>query len=161
VVVGDGRYDARLVVIGEAPGQTEDQGGRPFIGRSGKLLFQLIEEVTALTREQCYVTNVVKCRPPGNRTPTTAEISACRPWLEEQMDLFGPTVVLSCGNTATRSLLQTDLNIGALHGKAYQFGRGALVPTYHPSAALRGGASVVQAMRDDLGTVVKVLATLT
>ena len=161
VVVGDGHYDAKVVVIGEAPGQTEDEGGRPFIGRSGQLLFRLIEEETGLVRDDCYVTNVVKCRPPQNRTPTPKEIEACRPWLDEQIALLGRTVVLSCGNTATRALLDTDRPIGTLRGQAFQFGRGALVPTYHPSAALRGGESVVQAMRQDLQMVARVLRSFT
>ena len=153
VVVGTGPDDARLVVIGEAPGRNEDEGGAPFIGRSGQLLFRLIEEELGLTREQCFVTNVVKCRPPGNRTPTREEIETCRPWLDLQLTAVTAKVVLLLGNTASRSVLGVKDGIGGRHGQVVALGDKSAVATYHPAAALRGGPSVVRVMREDLGVV--------
>jgi uracil-DNA glycosylase family 4 len=150
VVVGSGPMSPRLMVIGEAPGRDEDEGGEPFIGRSGRLLFKLIEEEVGLLRSDCFVTNVVKCRPPANRTPTRIELSACRPWLSEQFESVKPSLVLALGNTAARSVFGYDQGIGVTHGRIVQLGGGQGMATYHPAAALRGGPSVVDVMRADL-----------
>ena len=150
VVIGSGPAHPDLMVIGEAPGRTEDEGGEPFIGRSGRLLFQLIEEEVGLTREQCFVTNVVKCRPPGNRTPTRDELVACRPWLSEQFLSVQASLVLALGNTAARSVFRFEEGIGVTHGRVVRLGSGHGLATYHPAAALRGGPSVVNVMRADL-----------
>jgi uracil-DNA glycosylase len=150
VVVGSGPERPVLMVVGEAPGRTEDEGGEPFIGRSGLLLFRLILEEVGLTREQCYVTNVVKCRPPGNRTPLPAELESCRPWLELQLDRVSPQVVLALGNTAARSVFGFSQPMGAIHGQVRPIGPGRGLATYHPAAALRGGIGVLNAMRADL-----------
>lgn len=157
VVIGSGPRDAALVVIGEAPGRTEDEGGAPFIGRSGRLLFTLIEEVLGLTRERCFVTNVVKCRPPGNRTPTRHEIDTCRGWLDEQLNGVTSKVVLVLGNTASRSVLGHEGGIGETHGRIVALGDKRAVATYHPAAALRGGPIVVDVMREDLRIVGELL----
>jgi DNA polymerase len=156
VVIGSGPTDATLMIVGEAPGRTEDEGGAPFIGASGKLFFKLLEEEVGLTRGECYVTNVVKCRPPANRTPTPHEIETCRPWLVEQLDRVAPTFLLTLGNTAGRAIFAYDTGIGRVHGHVYRSGLIRGIPTYHPAAALRGGPSVVEVMREDL----RVLRTL-
>ena len=156
VVVGSGPLSPALMVIGEAPGRDEDEGGEPFIGRSGRLLFQLIQEEVGLARAQCFVTNVVKCRPPANRTPTRDELTACRPWLSEQFQLVRSPLVLALGNTAARSVFGFEEGIGMTHGRIVKLGGGRGMATYHPAAALRGGPSVVDVMRADL----RILKTL-
>jgi uracil-DNA glycosylase family 4 len=158
VVVGSGPIGPALMVIGEAPGRDEDEGGEPFIGRSGRLLFQLIEEEVGLTREQCFVTNVVKCRPPANRTPTRDELSICRPWLSEQFDVVHAPLVLALGNTAARSVFGFENGIGQTHGQIVMIDDVPGMATYHPAAALRGGPSVVDVMRADL-QILKTLVT--
>jgi uracil-DNA glycosylase family 4 len=156
VVIGSGPESPALLVIGEAPGRSEDEGGEPFIGRSGQLLFRLIEEEVGLLRSQCYVTNVVKCRPPNNRTPTRHEISTCRPWLVAQLADVRPRVVLALGNTAARAIFGYEKGIGQTHGLVTQLDSGPGMATYHPAAALRSGAAVLDLMRDDL----RILRTL-
>ena len=137
VVFGVGSPSADLMFVGEAPGQQEDLQGEPFVGRSGQLLDRLVFEEMGLTRDRFYIANTVKCRPPGNRDPEAAEIAACRPWLETQVDLIDPKVVVTLGNFAAKLLLGTTEGITKLRGKAYPFRRGMLVPTYHPAAVLR------------------------
>ena len=151
VVFGEGDPGAGLMVVGEGPGHEEDIQGRPFVGRSGQLLDRLLLEEAGLERRQVYIANVVKCRPPGNRDPEPAEIDACRPFLEQQVDLIGPRVILTLGNFATRVLLGTKQGITQLRGNVYQFRGDAtqLVPTFHPAAALRGGGEVLAKMRAD------------
>lgn len=151
MVWGEGNPDADLLVVGEGPGRDEDLQGRPFVGRSGQLLDRLLREELELDRTQCYIANVVKCRPPGNRDPEPAEIEACRPWLEAQVELIEPRVVLTLGNFATRLLLDSKEGIRKLRGRVYPFGPAgaSLVPTYHPAAALRGGGETLAQMRAD------------
>jgi len=151
VVFGEGDPGAGLMIVGEGPGREEDLQGRPFVGRSGQLLDRLLEEEAGLARKQVYIANVVKCRPPGNRDPLPEEISACRPYLDQQVDLIGPRVVLTLGNFATRALLGTTEGISRLRGRSYPFGGrdAVLVPTFHPAAALRGGGEVMAKMRAD------------
>ena len=153
VVIGSGPARAALMVVGEAPGASEDAGGEPFIGRSGQLLFHLIEEELGLTRAQCFVTNVVKCRPPGNRAPRRAEIQACRMWLDEQLAQVRPRVLLALGLTAATSVFGGVSTMGEAHGVVRSTGEGLGLATYHPAAALRGGPRVVQVMREDLRRV--------
>jgi DNA polymerase len=147
-----GNAEADLLFVGEGPGAEEDRQGLPFVGRSGKLLDQLILEEMGRTRDDCFVANVVKCRPPGNRDPQPEEIASCRPWLEQQLDLIEPRVVVTLGNFATKLLLDTTEGITKLRGRAYPFrdGRAVLVPTFHPAAVLRGGATQMAQMRADL-----------
>jgi uracil-DNA glycosylase len=151
VVFGEGDPDADLMVVGEGPGHDEDLQGRPFVGRSGKLLDRLLFEEIGVARESVYIANVVKCRPPGNRDPLPLEIEACRPWLEAQVELIRPKVVLTLGNFSTKLLLQTTDGIRLTRGRVYSWGStGAqLVPTYHPAFALRGGGEVLAEMRAD------------
>jgi DNA polymerase len=159
VVIGSGPLSAELMIVGEAPGRTEDEGGAPFIGPSGKLFFTLLAEELGLTREACYVTNVVKCRPPANRTPTPQELETCRPWLVEQLDVVAPKFILTLGNTAGRALFAYRSGIGQVHGHVFRSGEIRGIPTYHPAAALRGGPSVVEVMREDLRILGRVMAT--
>jgi DNA polymerase len=150
VVFGVGDPGADLLFVGEGPGAEEDRLGEPFVGRSGKLLDQLVWEEMGLTRQQFYIANVVKCRPPDNRDPKPEEIEACNPWLEQQLELIAPKVVITLGNFAMRTLLQTKEGITKVRGTAYPFRGGLLIPTFHPAAILRGGAAQLAQMRADL-----------
>jgi len=151
VVFGSGPERAKVMVVGEAPGAHEDLTGVPFVGRSGQLLDELLDE-QGLERASLYVTSVVKCRPPGNRTPRVGEIATCRGYLDQQLAEIDPVVVISLGNTATRAVLRTAAPITSLRGAVHQepgTGR-AVVPTFHPAAGLRGGTKVVEQIREDL-----------
>ena len=150
VVFGVGDPTADLMFVGEGPGQQEDLQGEPFVGRSGQLLDKLVYEEMGLRRDRFYIANTVKCRPPGNRDPEPAEIAACRPWLETQVDLIDPKVIVTLGNFAAKLLLGTTEGITKLRGRAYPYRRGVLVPTFHPAAVLRGGGALTAQMRADL-----------
>ena len=150
VVFGVGSSTADLMLVGEAPGQQEDLQGEPFVGRSGQLLDRMVFEEMGLTRDRFYIANTVKCRPPGNRDPQPAEIAACGPWLEAQVDLIDPKVVVTLGNFAAKLLLGTTEGITKLRGRAYPYRRGVLVPTFHPAAILRGAGDLAAQMRADL-----------
>ena len=140
VVFGTGDPGADLMFVGEGPGAEEDRQGLPFVGRSGKLLDQLLAQEIGLERSQVYIANVVKCRPPDNRDPEPEEIAACRPYLQRQVELVAPRVLVTMGNFATKVLLDTKEGITRLRGRRYAWGDGVvLVPTYHPAAVLRGG----------------------
>jgi DNA polymerase len=149
VVFGVGDPDADLMFVGEGPGADEDRLGEPFVGRAGTLLTSLIEGI-GLTRDDVYIANVVKCRPPGNRDPQPLEIESCRPYLQGQLDLIAPRVVVTLGNFATKLLLDTKVGITKLRGQQFPFrDRAVLIPVLHPSAVLRnGGASLAQARAD-------------
>ena len=150
VVFGVGSPTSDLLFIGEGPGREEDLLGEPFVGRSGKLLDKLVSEEMGLDRSQFYIANVVKCRPPNNRDPKPDEIAACRPWLAQQLDLIDPKVVVTLGNFSTRVMLETTEGITRLRGRVHPVGNRHVVPTFHPSAALRMGGEVVAKMRSDL-----------
>jgi DNA polymerase len=150
VVFGMGNTTAKLMFVGEAPGEQEDLQGLPFVGRSGQLLDRLVLEEMGLTRQDFYIANTLKCRPPGNRDPLPEEISTCWPYLDQQLRLISPRVVVTLGNFATRQLMSTTEPISRMRGRAYPYRAGHLVPTFHPSAALRGGGQVVAQMRADL-----------
>ena len=151
VVAGAGDPDADLMFVGEAPGAEEDTRGLPFVGRSGKLLDRLLWEEIGLTREQVWVGNVIKCRPPGNRDPLPEEIASCRPFLEQQIDALDPRVIVTLGNFATRLLLETTDGITKVRGRSYDYRGRVLIPTFHPSAVLQGGGGAAMAkMRADL-----------
>ena len=153
VVFGVGDPEARLMLVGEAPGKNEDIQGEPFVGAAGRLLDTLLEEV-GLLRSDVYIANVLKCRPPGNRDPRTEEIDACKGYLREQIRLVSPDVVMTLGNFATKLLLNTEVGITRLRGRAYRWWLDAsLVPTFHPAAALRSGDRVTSLMREDFALV--------
>jgi uracil-DNA glycosylase family 4 len=153
VVFGEGDPEAGLMVVGEGPGREEDLQGRPFVGRSGQLLDRLLLEEAGLARHHVYIANVVKCRPPNNRDPSPDEIAACRPYLDHQVALIRPVVVLTLGNFASKVLLATSEGITRLRGRSYPFPGSeegtVVVPTFHPAAALRGGGEVLAKMRAD------------
>lgn len=135
-VPGEGPATARLVVIGEGPGRTEDETGRPFVGRAGELLTKILEAIK-LPRAQVYICNIVKCRPPENRLPQYDEIAACLPFLYRQIELVKPKVILAMGGTAAQSLLNTKQSLGALRNQVHRFRGIPVVVTYHPAALLR------------------------
>ncbi|GAC1314803.1 MAG: uracil-DNA glycosylase [Acidimicrobiales bacterium] len=149
-VFSRGDPDAGLVFIGEGPGAEEDRQGLPFVGRSGQLLDRLVAEEIGLDRAQVFVVNVVKCRPPANRDPKDDEITACTPYLQAQLAITQPAVIVTLGNFATRFMLGTTDGVTRLRGRSYPNGGAVIVPTFHPAAALRGGGDVLAAMRADL-----------
>jgi uracil-DNA glycosylase family 4 len=163
VVFGVGRADADLLFVGEGPGEQEDLKGEPFVGRAGGLLAQLIEGI-GLTRADVYIANVVKCRPPGNRDPQPEEIAACAPWLDRQLALIQPKVIVTLGNFATKLLLQTKEGITKLRGQEFAFSRAGidavLLPTLHPSAVLRSGGKTLAQSRADFVHVKRALARI-
>ena len=135
-VPGEGNPYAKLMFVGEGPGRTEDETGRPFVGRAGELLTQIIEAID-LTREQVFIANVVKCRPPGNRKPLPDEIAACRPYLERQIELVQPKALVALGATAAEAMLRVKKSLTELRGRVHSFRGIPLVVTYHPAALLR------------------------
>jgi DNA polymerase len=158
VVFGAGDPAADLLFVGEGPGEQEDIQGIPFVGRAGQLLTRLIEGI-GLSRENVYIANVVKCRPPGNRDPLPAEIEECSPYLEAQLRFIEPAVVVTLGNFATKLLLDTKEGITKLRGREFPFReRAVLIPTFHPSAVLRNGGPALAQARADFVLVKRALA---
>lgn len=135
VVPGAGNPRAKVMFIGEAPGKNEDLQGEPFVGAAGKLLNQMLERI-GLAREEIYIANILKCRPPGNRDPQPAEIEACTPWLREQVKAIHPTVLVTMGNFSTKFILQTKTGITRLRGTIHVTGPFRVIPTFHPAAAI-------------------------
>lgn len=152
-VPGEGSASASLMLVGEAPGKREDELGRPFVGRAGQLLREVLKRVS-LTQEDVYITNVVKCRPPGNRNPSAEEIKKCMPYLHRQMDELTPRIIVTLGNVATSSLLPvfgfTPKTIGALHGTLLESSlhQIIIVPTFHPAACIYNPALTQDFVRD-------------
>jgi len=134
-VPGEGSSDAKLFFIGEAPGAKEDESGRPFVGRSGDLLTQMIESI-GLTRDEVFITSVLKSRPPNNRTPVPSEIETCRPYVERQIDLIRPRIVVLLGGVAIASMVG-PWSVSESHGKFFEAKGRTYFMTYHPAAALR------------------------
>jgi DNA polymerase len=138
IVFGSGNPRARLVVIGEGPGADEDAQGLPFVGRAGQYLTRMLEaRGVGFSRDEVYILNCVKCRPPGNRNPEPDELAACAPFLAAQLATIQPRVVLAMGNVATQALLKTKEPIGKLRGRVHPFGNAVLIPTFHPAFLLR------------------------
>ena len=135
-VPGEGDPRARLVLIGEGPGATEDATGRPFVGQAGRLLDGILDAID-VPRETVYITNIVKCRPPQNRKPLPDEIAACLPFLHRQLELLRPKVILALGGTAGEAILGARKSLGELRGKVHTYNGIPLVVTYHPAALLR------------------------
>jgi uracil-DNA glycosylase len=159
VVFGAGNADADLMFVGEAPGQQEDLQGLPFVGRAGKLLDQLLGEV-GLERADVFITNVLKSRPPGNRDPELAEIDACKPYLQRQIELIEPKVICTLGNFATKLLTRSQRGITGVHGRAQVHELGArtvrVYPLYHPAAALRS-TKTLEELREDFSGLPQLL----
>ena len=151
VVFGNGNADADLRFVGEGPGHHEDLQGLPFVGRAGKLLDQLLGEI-GLSRQEVFVANVVKCRPPGNRDPLPEEIEACKPYLHRQIELIEPKVICTLGNFATKLLTRSQRGITGVHGRPQVHELGGrtvrLFPIYHPAAALRS-TRTLEELRED------------
>ncbi|MEF9896473.1 MAG: uracil-DNA glycosylase [Clostridia bacterium] len=147
VVPGEGSPDAQLMLIGEGPGADEDRLGRPFVGASGQLLTGILEAIE-LERRSVYIANVVKCRPPANRTPTAEEACACLPYLRRQVSLVRPKVIVLLGATAAKYTIGEDVRIRRDHGKWTQRAGVWMMPTYHPSALLREPAQKLDAWAD-------------
>jgi uracil-DNA glycosylase family 4 len=136
IVFGKGNAGARIVFVGEGPGFEEDQKGEPFVGAAGQLLTKIIEAIK-LDREQVYICNIIKCRPPGNRNPEPVEIEACSPFLERQLAAIKPEFICALGKFAAQTLLKTKQPISRLRGRFYDFKGIKLLPTYHPAFLLR------------------------
>jgi len=160
VVYGVGDPNADLMFIGEAPGYHEDKQGEPFVGAAGQLLDRMLAEVE-IPRSAVYICNVAKCRPPGNRDPLEDELVACRPWLDEQIDLIAPSVVVTLGNWATRYILGKQISISRVRGQRFPWQGRTVIPTFHPAAILHGGgeaSSQMTALRADFQEMKRALA---
>ncbi len=146
-VFGVGNRNAQWMVIGEAPGADEDRQGEPFVGRAGKLLNEMLRAI-GLQREDVYIANVLKCRPPNNRDPLPAEVEQCEPYFKRQVELVQPKIILAVGRIAAQNLLQTDITIGKLRGRQFSYAGIPLVVTYHPAYLLRSPAEKRKAWDD-------------
>jgi DNA polymerase len=148
-VFGVGRRDAELLVIGEAPGADEDRQGEPFVGRAGQLLNAMLRAID-YARSDVYIANILKCRPPNNRDPLPTEAATCTPYLEQQIGLVNPRVILAVGRIAAQWLLQSDAPIGRLRGQVFRYGLSGtpLVVTYHPAYLLRSPLAKATAWQD-------------
>jgi DNA polymerase len=149
VVFGDGNPQAKLVFIGEAPGEEEDRQGIPFVGKSGMLLNKMLHSIN-LTREEVYICNAIKCRPPNNKTPTQAEINACNPFLVAQLKLLKPKIICTLGSPALKALLGIKESITKIRGKwlKYEALNADVLPTFHPAYLLRDPSKKRQAWED-------------
>lgn len=147
VVPGEGDPHAKLMFIGEGPGQEEDRLGRPFVGRSGELLTRMIQAI-GLERTETYICNIVKCRPPQNRVPDPTEAAACLPYLRQQVALVRPRVIVLLGSTAAKTLIREDFRITREHGKWVEKKGVWFMPTYHPAALLRDESKKRDAWND-------------
>ncbi len=148
VVFGEGNPKAVIMFIGEGPGATEDSMGRPFVGRSGDLLTKMIENVLLIKREETYIANIVKCRPPGNRVPTPTEAHTCQPFLLKQIALIKPRIIVTLGGTAYHYLTGDETGISKVRGTVLQKEGYTLIPTYHPSFLLRNPSAKKEVFED-------------
>ncbi len=156
VVFGSGNQASRIMLIGEAPGANEDRGGLPFIGQAGRLLDETLEEV-GLLRSDLYIANVLKCRPPKNRNPRKSEIGMCRPWLDRQIDVIDPAVVVPMGNFALNLFTVETISIGKARGNRFDYNGRTVLPIYHP-AALLYNRSLLPLFREDFRAIILLLA---
>ena len=155
VVPGEGAEDADVVFIGEAPGWHEDQQGRPFVGPAGQFLDQLLTSI-GLSREEVYIANVIKCRPPQNRDPLPAEIQSCRKWLDRQIEIIQPQMIVTLGRYSLAQYFPNQ-SIGKIHGKPRRSGDVIYYPMYHPAAALHQG-SLRKTIETDMLKIPQILA---
>ena len=162
VVYGTGNPDADLMFIGEGPGYYEDKQGEPFVGAAGQLLNKMLEEI-GVRRADVRITNVILCRPPGNRDPMPDEVETCTPWLREQIALVDPRVIVTLGNFATRFMLDKPVSISRVRGQRFPFEGRTVIPTFHPAAILRGGGEAstqMAALRSDFQEIKRALAEI-
>ena len=150
VVFGEGNPNARLMFIGEGPGEMEDKTGRPFVGRAGKLLTKIIHNVLKINRSEVYIANIVKCRPPNNRVPTIEEAQTCKPYLIKQIEIINPEILVCLGKTAFMYLLNNDLPISKVRGQIFEYKGKKVIPTFHPSFLLRNPSAKKDAYKDFL-----------
>ena len=156
VVFGEGSLTADLMFVGEAPGADEDATGRPFVGRAGELLTRMIEAGMKMSRDEVYIANVLKCRPPQNRDPAEDEVEKCRPWLLQQIEHIQPKVICTLGRHALRALTGYEGGISRARGRAMPFAGTQVLPTFHPAYLLRNPAAKREAW-EDLKTVLRML----
>ena len=156
VVFGVGNPNADLMFVGEGPGADEDIQGEPFVGRAGQLLTKIIEAIE-LRREDVYIANVIKCRPPGNRNPEPDEVERCEPFLFRQIDIIRPKVIVALGKFAAQCLLKTDAPITRIRGREFTYRDAVLIPTYHPAYLLRN-PSAKRDVWEDMKKVRAILA---
>ncbi len=147
VVFGEGNENAKLMLIGEGPGYDEDIQGRPFVGKAGQLLTRILQSIQ-IERNEVYITNIVKCRPPGNRTPESDEIKSCFPFLLKQIQIIQPRIICALGTVSAQTLLQTDAKITSLRGKSFEFSGIKIIPTYHPAFLLRNPEKKIEVWED-------------
>ena len=161
IVFGVGRPDADLMFIGEGPGRDEDRQGEPFVGRAGRLLNEMIEKCFHRRRADVYITNIVKCRPPGNRNPEADEVATCLPFLKRQIASVRPRVICLLGSVAVKALFPGARGIGAARGTVWEFAGIPVVPTFHPAYLLRAEGERLQQLKrqvlDDARTALEIL----
>jgi DNA polymerase len=157
-VPGEGNLNAELMFIGEAPGRDEDMQGRPFVGRAGQLLTKIIQAMT-FQRDEVYITNIVKCRPPGNRNPQSNEIASCKDYLLTQIDQINPKVIVTLGKVAADFFIRSSVGMTALRGDFYDFGDTKVMPTFHPSYLIRneGNKTLKKMVWEDMKKVMALL----
>jgi len=148
VVFGEGNPKAKIIFIGEAPGREEDLHGKPFVGRSGEILTKMIENVLNMKREEVYIANIIKCRPPQNRNPEIEEVEACKPYLLKQIQIIKPEIIVVLGAVAFKSLLNNETPITKARGNLYDFNGIKVIPTFHPSYLLRNPSKKKEAFID-------------
>ena len=157
MVFGVGNPEADLMFVGEAPGADEDEQGIPFIGRAGQLLTKIIEAID-LKRDDVYIANIIKCRPPQNRNPEPDEVASCEPFLFRQIDVIKPKVIVALGKYAAQTLLRVDTPISRLRGRVFDYRGAQLIPTFHPAYLLRN-ASSKREVWEDMKLVKRLLAS--
>lgn len=157
LVFGEGNPDAQLMFVGEGPGRDEDAQGRPFVGRAGKLLTKIIEAM-GFQREDVYIANIVKSRPPNNRAPEPEEVAACKPFLLRQIDIIQPKVIVCLGATAYQNLMESKVAISKMRGKFHEWHNTQVMPTYHPAFLLRN-PNMKRPVWEDMQKVIKFLET--
>ncbi|MEN6620382.1 MAG: uracil-DNA glycosylase [Smithella sp.] len=155
LVFGVGNPNAKLVFVGEAPGADEDEQGLPFVGRAGQLLTKIIEAM-GLSRNEVYICNILKCRPPQNRNPLPDEIAVCEPYLKQQLKIISPQIICALGTFAAKALLKTEVPISVLRGRFHSYEGIKLMPTYHPAYLLRN-PSAKKTVWEDVQLIMKEL----
>jgi len=157
-VPGEGNLNAELMFVGEAPGRDEDMQGRPFVGRAGQLLTKIIHAMK-FQRDEVYITNIVKCRPPGNRNPQGAEIASCKDYLLAQIELINPKVIVTLGKVAADFFIRSSVGMTALRGDFYDFDNTKVMPTFHPSYLIRneGNKNLKKMVWEDMKKVMAFL----
>ena len=157
-VPGEGNSEAELMFVGEAPGHDEDVQGKPFVGRAGQLLTKIINAM-GYQRQEIYITNVIKCRPPQNRTPYKKELEQCTPYLLEQIEMIDPKVIVALGKVAADFFIESELSMSLLRGNFYEFKKIRVMPTFHPSYIIRneGSREIKKMVWEDMKKVMAVL----